>query len=162
VDYPVQPNRWRTRALVLAAIAALELLVLVGVGVFTAGRVLAGEVATVARAHELAPAERRATPETPNRPLLERTEVSVVVLNGNGISGAAGQTAARVRAKTYVVAKVGNAPRTYAKSMVMFRRGLRPEAERLAKDVGVKRVGPLDGLRASDLMGAHLAVVLGR
>ena len=162
MDYPVQPNRWRTRALVLAAIAALELLVLVGVGVFAAGRVLAGEVATVARAHELAPPKRRAIPETTNRALLERTEVSVVVLNGNGISGVAGQTASRVRAKTYVVAKVGNAPRTYAKSMVMFRKGLRPEAERLAKEVGVKVVGPLDGLRASDLMGAHLAVVLGR
>jgi LytR cell envelope-related transcriptional attenuator len=162
VDYPVQPNRWRARALVLAAIAALELLVLVGVGVFAAGRVLAGEVATVARAHELAPPKRRAIPETPNRALLERTEVSVVVLNGNGIAGAAGQTASRVRAKTYVVAKVGNAPRTYAKSMVMFRRGFRPEAERLAKEVGVKVVGPLDGLRAADLMGAHLAVILGR
>jgi monoamine oxidase len=34
--------------------------------------------------------------------------------------------------------------------------------DRLAKEVGVKVVGPLDGLRAADLMGAHLAVVLGR
>jgi LytR cell envelope-related transcriptional attenuator len=162
VDYPVQTNRWRTRALVLAAIAALELFVLVGVGVFAAGRVLAGEVATVARAHELAPTKKRVAPTEKNRPLLERTEVSVVVLNGNGIAGVAGETATRVRAKTYVVAKVGNAPRTYAKSMVMFRKGYQPEAERLAKEIGVKIVGPLDGLRKADLMGAHLAVVLGR
>ena len=170
MDYPVQTNRWRTRALVLAAIAAVELFVLVGVGIFAGGRVLAGEVATVARAHELAPPKKRVAPPPPappappppDRPLLERTEVSVVVLNGNGIAGAAGDMGSRVRAKTYVLAKVGNAPRTYAKTMVMYRKGFRPEAARLAKELRIKRVGPLDGLRKADLMGAHLAVILGR
>ena len=162
MDYPVQTNRWRTRALVLAAIAAVELFVLVGVGIFAGGRVLAGEVATVARAPELAPPKKRVAPTTPDRPLLERTEVSVVVLNGNGIAGAAGDMGSRVRAKTYVLAKVGNAPRTYAKTMVMYRKGFRPEAARLAKELRIKRVGPLDGLRKADLMGAHLAVILGR
>lgn len=162
MDYPVQTNRWRSRALVLAAIAALELFVLIGLGVFAAGRVLASEVATVARERELAPPKRRVAPTAPDRPLLDRTEVSVVVLNGNGVAGAAGDAASRVRAKTYVVAKVGNAPRTYASTMVMYRKSYRREAQRLAKEIGVKVVGPLDGLRKADLMGAHLAVVLGR
>ena len=40
--------------------------------------------------------------------------------------------------------------------------GYEREARRLAADVGVKLVGPLDGLRAKDLMGAHVALVLGR
>jgi hypothetical protein len=162
VDYPIQTNRWRTRALVLAAVAALELLVLVSLGVFAAGRVLAGEVATVARAHEL-PVRKAVQPTAPDRPLLERAETSVVVLNGNGISGAAAEGATRVRAFAYVVTGAGNAPRTdYAKTMVMYREGYEREAQRLAADLKVKVVGPLDGLRAKDLMGAHLALVLGR
>ena len=49
----------------------------------------------------------------------------------------------------------------YARTIVMFRRGYRPEAERLAADLKLKIVGPLDGLRTTDLMGAHVALVLG-
>ncbi len=163
MDYPLQTtNRWRTRALVLAAVAVLELLVLVSLGVFAAGRVLASEVATVARAHEL-PVRETPAPTAPDRPLLERSETSVVVLNGNGISGAAADGATRVRALTYVVSGAGNAPRSdYAKTMVMYREGYEREAQRFAADLKVKVVGPLDGLRAKDLMGAHLALVLGR
>jgi hypothetical protein len=163
VDYPVQTNPWRTRALVLAAVAVLELLVLVSLGVFAAGRMLSSEVATVARQHEMPVRKAAASPTAPDRPVLERTETSVVVLNGNGVAGAAAQSAARVRALTYVVTGAGNAPRTdYAKTMVMYRKGYRREAERLAAELKVKLIGPLDGLRAKDLMGAHLALVLGR
>ena len=163
MDYPVQANRWRTRALLFAAIATLELLALVGIGSLAAARLLAGEVETVARAREL-PATKRDTPPptSPKRPVLERSETSVVVLNGNGISGAAGEAAGRLRTLTYVVAGAGNAPRTdYAKTIVEYRAGYEREARRLAADVGVKLVGPLDGLRAKDLMGAHVALVLG-
>lgn len=164
MDYPVQTDRWRTRALLFAAIATLELLALVGVGSVVVVRLLAGEVETVARAREL-PATKRETPPptSPKRPVLERSATSVVVLNGNGISGAAGAAAGRLRTLTYVVAGAGNAPRTdYAKTIVEYRAGYEREARRLAADVGVKLVGPLDGLRAKDLMGAHVALVLGR
>ena len=90
------------------------------------------------------------------------SQVSVEVLNGNGIAGAAGEAAGRLRALTYVVAGATNAPRTdYAKTIVEYRPGYEREARRLAADVGVKLVGPLDGLRAKDLMGAHVALVLG-
>jgi hypothetical protein len=164
VDFPVQANRWRTRALLFAAIATLELLALVGIGSLAAAKLLAGEVETVARAREL-PATKRVTPAptSPKRSVLERSETSVVVLNGNGISGAAGEAAGRLRTLTYVVAGAGNAPRTdYAKTIVEYRAGYEREARRLAADVGVKLVGPLDGLREPDLMGAHVALVLGR
>ena len=56
----------------------------------------------------------------------------------------------------------GNAKRTdYANTVVMFRRGYEPEARRLARDVHVKIVGPLDGLKPSALHGAQLAILLG-
>jgi hypothetical protein len=43
----------------------------------------------------------------------------------------------------------------------MYRRGYRAEGLRLGRDLGIRAVGPLDGLHPSDLMGAHLAVVIG-
>ena len=67
MDYPVQANRWRTRALLFAAIATLELLALVGLGSMAAARVLAGEVETVARARETLPTKR----DTPRSDLAE-------------------------------------------------------------------------------------------
>lgn len=162
LDHPLpSATRWRTRALVAATLAAIELAVLVAIAVIALTPSVLGGVEQAVRTHEMAPpAEPKREAE---RPLLDRAATSVVVLNGNGIAGAAREMAGQVRALTYVVASVGNAPRAdYGKSMVMYRGDHRREARRLAKDLGLKRVGPLDGLRASDLMGAHLAVVLGR
>jgi hypothetical protein len=48
------------------------------------------------------------------------------------------------------------------RSIVMFRPGLRSEALRLARDLHVRVVSPLDGIRTRDLRGAKLAYVLGR
>ena len=43
----------------------------------------------------------------------------------------------------------------------MYRPGFAGEGRRLARDIGVKIVGPLDGLRKSDLHGAQLVFILG-
>jgi len=157
----VSVSPWRARALVAAAIALLELVLLLGVGAYAASNLLVAEVEPVARA-QLAPVKPQPKATAPDRPLLARSETSVVVLNGNGVAGAAATTAAQVRAREYVVAHVGNAPTRESATMVMYRKGYEREAARLAQDAGVKLVGPLDGLRANDLMGAHLALVLGR
>ena len=101
-------------------------------------------------------------PAAPAKPKLARTETSVLVLNGNGVAGAAASTGELVRQKGYVIAAVGNAARSdYRRSVVMYRPGYAPEAARFARDLRVKIVSPLDGLRMKDLMGAHVAVVLG-
>ena len=62
----------------------------------------------------------------------------------------------------YKVTGAGNARRQdYASSVVMYRDGWRAEGMRLAKDLGVKVVGPLDGVRASALQGGQLLVIVG-
>jgi hypothetical protein len=43
----------------------------------------------------------------------------------------------------------------------MYRPGHRGEAMRLARDLRIRIVGPLDGMSVRDLMGAHVAVVVG-
>jgi len=162
LDHPLPSvGRWRTRALVAATVAAVELAVLVTIATAVLVPPLLGGVEEAVRTQQLAPPAEPKRHERP--PLLERSETSVAILNGNGVAGAAAESAAQVRALQYVVSGVGNAPRAdYARTMVMYRGDHRREAQRLAKDLGVKRVAALDGLRARDLMGAHLAVVLGR
>ena len=86
----------------------------------------------------------------------------MLVLNGNGVPGAAASAGQLVRSKGYLVTEVGNAPRDdYRRTVVMFRPGYKPEAARFARDLQVKTVTPLDGLRLRDLMGAQVAIVLG-
>jgi hypothetical protein len=158
---------WRTRAVVAAAVALIELVVILGVAVVVVGRPISHRVSAAAEAKVLAPAKPAAKPKqsakpAPAVPRLERNETSVIVLNGNGRSGAAAETADLVRARGYLIGSVGNAPRTdFARSVVMYRPGYKPEAKRLAKDTGVRGVSPLDGLTQKDMLGAHLALVVG-
>jgi hypothetical protein len=156
---------WRTATLVAAAVAALELVLILVLVVAVLGRPVADRVQQAAERKVLAPAPQpKPAPasESIAAPKLTRSETSVLVLNGNGLRGAAATAAAVVHGKGYVVGGVGNAERTdFTRSVVMYRKGFEPEAERLAHDLGVKAVGPLDGLRAGDLMGAHLAFVVG-
>jgi hypothetical protein len=149
---------WRTIAVVAAGVAALELLGLVVAGV----ALLAKPVMHHARA-EAATEQRTSTPVgDPAKPLLPRGSTSVTVLNGNGVSGAAATEASRVRARGYLIGEVANAPRTgWGRTVVMYRVGRRREALRLARDLGIRLVSPLDGLRPRDLLGAQLAVVVG-
>jgi hypothetical protein len=86
----------------------------------------------------------------------------VIVLNGNGVGGAAAAAADQVKAKGYLIAATGNAARSdYGQSVVMYRAGRKPEAQRLARDLGIKLVGPLEGLSPRALLGAQVALVLG-
>ena len=159
LEHSVSARPWRTTALVASAIAALELVVLVVGALAFIGNSVADEMQTAATAHVTAPPQPKPPPA---RTVLPRGDTAVVVLNGNGVAGAASGAAARVRALGYVVGGVGNATRSdYGASVVMYRRGHEPEARRLATDLGVKIVGPLDGISADELMGAHVALILG-
>lgn len=169
VDHPVSlpaealVRPWRTATLVASAVAALELLVLVVVGIVLLG----DSVSSRARENVVKQAFAQPKPKPVSQPKtvapkLARTQTSLLVLNGSGRQGAAAATAARARSHGYAISGVGNATQSdYGKSVVMYRAGRRGEAQRLARDLGIKVVGPLDGLKTSDLMGAHVAVVLG-
>lgn len=154
---------WRTATFVAAAVAALELVLLVAVGVFLLAKPVAEQVRKAAEQEVLAPVVAKPrTPVAADAPKLARAETSVIVLNGNGEAGAAATSAEAVRRFGYTIGTVGNAPRSdFTRTLVMYREGYRPEAARLAKDLGVKIVGPLDGLQADDLLGAHVALVVG-
>lgn len=155
---------WRRATIVVSGVAAIELAILVAIGLPMLGSAVADNVRTAAEERVLAPVPKPAAPkaEEATAPPLSRADTSVVVLNGNGRTGAAGAAADSVHELGYLVAGTGNAGRSdYARTIVMYRPGREAEAQRLAKDVGAKVVGPLDGLRLRDLMGAQVAVILG-
>lgn len=168
-DALVRP--WRTATIVASFVAVVELVLLLVIGLAVLGGPLlewaqgSTEHQAVAAPEDRTPAA--AVPPAPvaqavEAPKLARTETSVLVLNGNGIAGAAAAEAELVRRKGYVLAAVGNSPRSdYLRSVVIYRPGHKAEATRLARDVRITIVSPLDGLRLNDLMGAHAAVVIG-
>ncbi|MFN2629041.1 MAG: LytR C-terminal domain-containing protein [Gaiellaceae bacterium] len=151
---------WRTAAVVAGAFAVIELLVLVAIGL----ALLSGPLTRAVRHHPAAapsaPARRIVGP--PRVARLTRAQTRVLVLNGNGRTGAAAAEALTLQTLGYRIGGTGNSPRRdHGGSIVMYRPGYRPEALRLAHDRGITLVGPLDGLRAADLRGAQLSLVLG-
>lgn len=168
-DLAVKP--WRLATLAIAAVAAVELVLLVAAG----GALLARDDAASAsptrakRATATAAATvpaKKPTARTVHKPTalgeLPRRRVKVVVLNGNGRSGAAAATATRVSRRGYRIGLVGNAgSHDYPRSIVMYRRGFAAEGQRLAQDLGVPIVSPLDGMRPGQLHGAHAVLILG-
>jgi hypothetical protein len=154
---------WRTATLVASAVAAAELAVIVVAGVAIFGKTVAKHVEKAAVARVYAPAKTTATPV--NAPAgaahLPRSQTVVTVLNGGGISGAAAVKAQAVRGLGYMVGQVGNAPHPALRTVIEYRPGYRAEAARLGRDLHVKAVSPLDGLKKSDLLGAQVALILG-
>jgi len=160
VELAVRP--WRTATVLIAAVAAIELVLLIVIGGALlakpdpVGRRATAKASAVTAKKHVVPAARVAPAELPRR------KVRVVVLNGNGRQGAAASAASRVSGRGYRVGIVGNAPRhDYPQSIVMYRRGFEGEGRRLARDLGVKVVGPLDGMRPGQLHGAHAVFILG-
>jgi hypothetical protein len=159
---------WRTATLVASLVAALELVLLIGAAFLLLAKPIAHAVQRHAEASALTPpakkpivAARRAARHVA-APRLLRSETRVLVLNGNGHAGAASAAAARLSAIGYRIGGKANAKRQdYATTVVMYRKGYTGDGHRLARDLHVKVVGPLDGLSTSTLRGSQLVVVLG-
>ncbi len=156
---------WRTATLVASLVAAVELILLLGAGVLILAKPLSRVVRRHAEAAAFAPAKKHAEVAQKSvvaLPKLTRTETGVYVLNGNGRSGAAASEARKLSAFGYRVPGTGNAKRQdYATTVVMFKRGYEAEGRRLARDLHVKIVGPLDGLKPAALHGGQVAILLG-
>lgn len=170
MDHPLSApdtlRPWRTAAYAASAIAVVELLLLLLIGggklvgyvsdrleLAAQERVLAGPAETAK------PVVRKKAP--PPVAKLARSRTIVMVLNGNGRTGAAAAAASRVAKRGYRVGLVGNAPRQVSRSIVMYRPGFTGEGIRLGKDLRVELVTPLDGMRAAALGRAHVVFVLG-
>jgi hypothetical protein len=169
VDHAQQLPRafpWRTATLVAGGIAMLELVALI-----------VGGTALLARPlnHSSPTTKASATPavrlvahvphalKVKSHPLRSRSHVAVLVLNGNGVQGAASSEAAHLQGLGYRIGGAKNAVRhDYARSMVMYAPGWHKEAQRLSRDTGIRMVAPADGMTPSALKASPLVLLLGR
>lgn len=157
---PLEISRWRTATIFVSALAVVELVALLAIGMTFLGKSVAHHVQAAALSKVEAP--MRSQPTKLGEPKLTRAETDVLVLNGGGVAGAAGTAADRLRALGYLIGGVGNASKQgTTRTLVMFRDGYGAEAARLAKDLGTRLSAPLDGLKPSQLMGAQLVLVVG-
>jgi CBS domain-containing protein len=149
---------WRRAALAMTAIAAAELLALILGGTFLVAR-----PATQARTKASIPAVHATKPVAPAKAtILPRQRTRVLVLNGNGQTGAAATEADAIKARGYKISGVGNTQQpTTGPSIVMYRPGFSAEAKRLAGDAGIGIVTALDGMKLGALHRAHAVIVVG-
>lgn len=159
---------WRTATIVAATVAGIELVLLLAAGSILLGRSLwphvhsaAARAAVETKHHAPAAEPARQRPAVAKLP---RSKTGVLILNGNGVQGAAAEAATMVDARGYPVTATQNAPRTgYPTWRLMAAPGYAGEAVRFARDIDLPRarVGPLDGMTVKQLHGAKLVLLLG-
>lgn len=156
---------WRAAALLALALAVVELAMILSLEGGRLAHLLHPAAAPAAtRLNQTRPSTVAghvwSGPVTPLRP---RSRVSVLVLNGNGVNGAAGQTATRLLRHGYRSATAADAPsHDYATSLVLYRPGWQREAHRLAHDAGARVIAPLDGRLPAGSKRYRLVLILGR
>ena len=124
---------WRKATVIAATLALVELVALIAIGAVrladhakaaasTASRSPCRRSAAGGAAHRRTSAASRRRRRTGSS---RAAHVSVLVLNGNGRTGAASAEAARLQSRGYRIGGAANAARhDYARSMVMYRTGL--------------------------------------
>jgi LytR cell envelope-related transcriptional attenuator len=98
----------------------------------------------------------------PAKPIPLPGKTPVMVLNSNGIHGAAHLLAAKVQGYGYPITYVGNASSHGLPTLVQYAKGYGPAARLLAKKIGnVQYITPFDGINSAQARGAKLVVILG-
>ncbi len=88
-------------------------------------------------------------------------DIEVAVLNGTSLSGLAGRTGDRLERQGFELGAVTNSTQSFTTSVVMFRRGHRPEAQMIARGLGIDEVTLMTSEVAAPAAGAVVAVVVG-
>jgi hypothetical protein len=88
-------------------------------------------------------------------------EVEVTVLNGTSVPGLAASFGDQVEGQGFKLGAVTNSSSSFATSVVMFRRGHKPEARTVAKRMGIAKLQLMDGEVEAASAGADVTVIVG-
>jgi hypothetical protein len=89
------------------------------------------------------------------------SEVDVTVLNGTSVAGLAATFGDEVEGKGFNLGAVTNSSSSFEESVVMFKPGHKMEARKVAKQLGISRLQPMNGEIQSVSAGADVAVIVG-
>jgi LytR cell envelope-related transcriptional attenuator len=88
-------------------------------------------------------------------------EIKVTVLNGTAVAGLAATYGDKVQAKGFDLVAVSNTDQPIESSVVMFKRGHKPEARKVAKQLQISSLQLMDPEVEAAAAGATVAVVVG-
>ncbi|HET9676270.1 MAG TPA: LytR C-terminal domain-containing protein, partial [Solirubrobacterales bacterium] len=92
---------------------------------------------------------------------IKPSEIEVSVLNGTAVPGLAATFGDKVEAKGFELGAVTNSSSSFSESVVMFKTGHKPEARKVAKQMQIKKLQPMNGEIESVSAGATVAVIVG-
>lgn len=92
---------------------------------------------------------------------LKPGEVEVTVLNGTAVPGLAASFGDKVEGKGFKLGAVTNSSSSFAESVVMFRRGHKPEARMVGRQLNIPKMQLMSGEIESVSAGADVAVIVG-
>lgn len=88
-------------------------------------------------------------------------EIEVSVLNGTAVPGLAATFGDEVEEKGFQLGAITNSSSSFATSVVMFKRGHKPEARTVAKQLKIKKLQLMNGEIESVSAGSTVAVIVG-
>ncbi|HET9186229.1 MAG TPA: LytR C-terminal domain-containing protein [Solirubrobacterales bacterium] len=92
---------------------------------------------------------------------IKPSEIEVTVLNGTAVPGLASTFGEKIEGKGFTLGAVTNSSASFADSVVMFKRGHKAEARRVAAQLQIAELRPMNGEVASVSAGADVAVIVG-
>ena len=88
-------------------------------------------------------------------------EIEVTVLNGTSVAGLAATYGDKVEGKGFGLGAVSNTEQPFEASVVMFEQGHKPEAQKVAKQLQISELQPMNSEVKAASEGAEVAVVVG-
>jgi hypothetical protein len=92
---------------------------------------------------------------------LQPDEIEVTVLNGTAVPGLAASYGDKVEGKGFKLGAVTNSSSSFSASVVMFKRGHKPEANKVAKQLGIEKRQLMNSEIESVSAGANVTVIVG-
>jgi hypothetical protein len=91
-------------------------------------------------------------------------QITVAVLNGTNppVNGLAGTFSDKLEGKGFRTGRVGNSSNSFTQSVVMFKRGHKPEATMVARSLQIPKVRLMTPDIVNDTAGESVAVVVGQ
>jgi hypothetical protein len=89
------------------------------------------------------------------------SEIEVSVLNGTAVSNLAATYGNKVERKGFKLGAITNTSSSFESSVVMFTRGHKTEAKKVAKQLGIEKLQLMDSEIESVSAGANVAVIVG-
>jgi hypothetical protein len=88
-------------------------------------------------------------------------EIEVSVLNGTAVPGLAATFGDEVEEKGFELGAITNSSSSFSASVVMFKRGHKPEARKVAKQLKIEKLQLMSGEIESVSAGSSVAVIVG-